>query len=229
MPHPVDHNAILDRLAAGRGGVRNVFDTIDPARTAHLVVDMQNGFMEEGSPVEVPEARTIVDNINRLSRAIRDAGGTNVFLRYTTGDLDGAWSVFGRRMGPDMTPRHKKAFTPGNHYHAFWPTLDVRPDDLVIDKHRFSAFTADASPLHAELQARGIDTLLITGTLTNCCCETNARDAMQLNYNVIMVADANAALSDEEHAATLHILGFVFADLNSTEELVERLRVPAEA
>ena len=73
MPHAVDHNAILDRLAATRGGVRNVFEGLDPARTAHLVVDMQNGFMEPGAPVEVPEARGIVDNVNRIIRAMREA------------------------------------------------------------------------------------------------------------------------------------------------------------
>ena len=75
MSHNVDHHEILERLAATRGGVRNVFEDIDPARTAHLCVDMQNGFMEEGAPVEVPQARTIVDNINRLSRAMREAAG----------------------------------------------------------------------------------------------------------------------------------------------------------
>ena len=230
MPHDVDHHAILDRLAATRGGVRNSFETIDPARTAHLVVDMQNGFMEPGAPVEVPEARTIVDNINRLSRAVREAGGTNVFLRFTTTDLDGAWSVFGRRMGPAFAAVHKAAFEPGAHYHAFWPTLEIEAGDVVIDKHRFSAFTANASTLDQQLRTRGIDTLLITGTLTNCCCETNARDAMQLNYRVIMVPDANAALSDEEHAATLRSMALVFADLHSTDELVELLgaAIPAQ-
>lgn len=228
MPHAVDHNAILDRLAATRGGVRNMFENLDPARTAHLCVDMQNGFMEEGAPVEVPEARTIVDNVNRVSRAMREAGGTNVFLRYTTSDIEGAWSVFGRRMGPEGTKAHMAAFMPGNHYHNFWPTLEVGSGDLVIDKTRFSAFTAQ-SQLHELLQARGIDTLVITGTLTNCCCETNARDAMQLNYRVIMVPDANAALSDAEHAATLHIMAMVFADLYSTNEIVDVLKVPAHA
>jgi ureidoacrylate peracid hydrolase len=225
MPHAIDHDALVSRIAATRGGLRRVFDGFDPARTAHLCVDMQNGFVEQGAPVEVPEARSIVGNINRISAAIREAGGTNVFLRYTTSDLDGAWSVFGKRMGIDLTTRHKAAFTPGDRYHDFWPELDVQPGDLVIDKQRFSAFTADASPLHAELQARGIDTLIVTGTLTNCCCETNARDAMQLNYRVEMVTDANAALSDAEHEATLYTLGFIFADLSTTDEVVAALSV----
>lgn len=223
MPHGIDHQALVERVAERRGGMRRTFDSFDPARTAHVIVDMQNGFVEQGSPVEVPEARTIVGNINRISRAIREAGGTNVFLRYTTSDLDGEWSVFGRRMGPEMTERHKAAFMPGAHYHQFWPELDVAPEDLVIDKGRFSAFTADASTLHADLQARGIDTMLITGTLTNCCCETTARDAMQLNYKVNMVTDANAALSDAEHEATLFTLGFIFADLFTTDEVVAEL------
>jgi ureidoacrylate peracid hydrolase len=222
MPHTIDHNAIVERIAATRGGVRAIFDQIEPSRTAHLIVDMQNGFMEEGAPVEVPAARGIVGNINRLSRAMRDAGGTNIFLRYTTRDIDGAWSIFGRRLGAEAAG-HREGFMEGHHYWQFWPELDVQPEDVLIEKSRFSAFTADASMLHQELQARGIDTLLITGTLTNCCCETNARDAMQLNYRVAMVSDANAALSDEEHAASLFILGLIFADLHTTDEIVHML------
>lgn len=223
MPHQIDHKALVERVAARRGGMTRTFDKFDPARTAHIIVDMQNGFLEEGAPVEVPEARSIVSNINRVSKAVRDAGGTNVFLRYTTSDLDGEWSVFGTRMGAEQTARHKAAFMPGAHYHQFWPELDVAPEDLVIDKGRFSAFTADASTLHAGLQARGIDTMLISGTLTNCCCETTARDAMQLNYKVNMITDANAALSDAEHEMTLFTLGFIFADLFTTDEVVAEL------
>jgi ureidoacrylate peracid hydrolase len=70
---------------------------------------------------------------------------------------------------------------------------------------------------------QGIDTVLITGTLTNCCCESTARDAMQLNYRVLVAADANAALTDKEHAATLHVMAMVFADLYSTDEVVALL------
>ena len=118
---------------------------------------------------------------------------------------------------------HRAAFTPGAHYHQLWPALDVATSDMVVDKHRFSGFTHGTCELHNLLQTRGIDTLIISGTLTNCCCESTARDAMQHNYRVIMAADANAALSDQEHAATLHILAMVFADLRSSEQLVAML------
>lgn len=229
MPHAVDHHAILDALATNRGGVRNAFAAIDPVRTAHLVIDLQNGFMEEGAPVEVPEARSIVDNVNSISAAVREGGGLNVFVRYTTpGDGDPAWPVFYERMGI-ASDVHRTAFTPGAHHWQLWPELDVRPEDAVIEKCRFSAFTPGASGLDAMLRGLGIDTVIITGTLTNCCCESTARDAMQLNYRVLVAADANAALSDGEHAATLHIMAMVFADLHSTDELVELLGVPVPA
>jgi ureidoacrylate peracid hydrolase len=226
MPHAVDHTAILDRLAAMRGGTRNVFDTLDPKRTAHLIIDMQNGFMELGAPVEVPMAREIVSEVNHLSAAVRAAGGRNYFLRYTTphGEVP-AWPVMWNRLGPAGAKVHQDAFTPGAHDWQLWPEIEVAEVDTVIDKHRFSAFTPGTCSLHEQLQAAGIDTVIVSGTLTNCCCESTARDAMQNNYRVIMAADAMAALSDEEHAAALHILGLVFADLRSVEELEAMLAV----
>jgi ureidoacrylate peracid hydrolase len=219
MPHQVDHFAILDRLAAARGGVRNVFDTLDPARTAHVIIDMQNGFMEEGAPVEVPAARGIVDNVNRVSAAMRAAGGRNYFVQYTTPeDIDESWPVMMERTGA-LARAHREGFTAGAHYWQLWPGLEVLERDRVVAKGRFSAFTPGTSELHEILQADGIDTVIVTGTLTNVCCESTARDAMQRNYRVVVVPDANAALTDEAHAATLESLAFVFADLRSTGEL----------
>ena len=225
MPHAVDHAQILDRLAASRGGARNAFETLDPARTAHLIIDMQNGFMEPGAPVEVPMAREIVGEVNRLSAAMRATGGRNYFVRYTTpyGEVPG-WPIMWNRLGPEGAKTHQDAFTPGAYHWQLWPDIEVAEGDAVLDKHRFSAFTPGTSDLPALLKADGIDTVIVSGTLTNCCCESTARDAMQNNYRVIMAADANAALSDEEHAATLHILGLVFADLRSVDELEAMLR-----
>ena len=74
--------------------------------------------------------------------------------------------------------------------------------------------------MHEYLQERGIDTLIITGTLTNCCCESTARDAMQMNYKIIFVADANAALTDAAHNATLDNMLMLFADVMTTEEVL---------
>ena len=106
------------------------------------------------------------------------------------------------------------------HGFALWPGLDVKPDDLIVDKTRFGAFVPGSSELHEILQARGIDTLIITGTATNVCCESTARDAMQMNYKVIFVADGNATNTDAEHNATLNNMAALFADVMTTQELV---------
>lgn len=223
MPHAIDHAALLARVAERSRSSGRIYPAPDPARTAHLVVDMQNGFMEEGAPVEVPMARGIVDEINRISAAVRASGGINVFLKYTTADGATAWPVFMQRMGAGAAP-HREAFTPGHHYWDLWPTLDVQDQDLVVEKRRFSGFTPGTCTLHEALQARGVDTLIVTGTLTNCCCESTVRDAMQHNYKVLVATDANAALSDAEHEAALMSLGWIFADLYTSDEIADLLR-----
>ena len=74
--------------------------------------------------------------------------------------------------------------------------------------------------MHDRLRSAGIDTLIITGTLTNCCCESTARDAMQRDYKVIFVSDGNATQTDAEHNATLVNMVTLFADVMTTDEAV---------
>jgi ureidoacrylate peracid hydrolase len=216
---------LIERLTAERGGRLHLFDEIDPARTAHIIVDLQNGFMEPGAPVEVPAAREIVPNVNAISHAVRAAGARNMFVRFTTpaGALD-QWSSFYSRFSPESRRAHQEAFAPGAHYWELWPELDVRDDEAKVDKGRFAAFIPGTCDLHQMLQERHIDTLIISGTLTNCCCESTARDAMQLNYKVIFVSDANATFTDAEHNATLNNMCALFADVMSTQEVIDVLQ-----
>ena len=223
--HKIDIPAeILARAMRARGR-DHIFERIDPARTAHIVVDLQNGFMAEGAPVEVPTAREIVPNVNRISRALRAAGGTVVYIQNTIDQaaLTGWSNNFAYFSAPERRARMAAAFTPGADGHAIWPGLEVLPQDLKVLKRRFGAFVPGSSELHEILQARGIDTLIITGTVTNVCCESTARDAMMMNYKVVFVSDGNAAFTDEEHNATLSSMAILFADVMSTDETVAKL------
>jgi ureidoacrylate peracid hydrolase len=213
---------VLDIARRRRGGQQRAYEAVDPKRTAHLIVDLQNGFMAEGAAVEVPIAREIVPNVNAISRALRAAGGLNVFIHYTMRDeaLE-TWSSWYSHFHDAVSRNEmKEAFTPGSDGWALWPALDVAPEDLRIEKARFSAFIPGTCDLHTTLQQRGIDTLIITGTVTNCCCESTARDAMQMNYKVIFAADGNAAMTDAAHNATLNSLASVYADVLTTDEIV---------
>lgn len=218
---------ILERARLQRGG-RSEPLLPDLRKTAHLIVDMQSGFLEVGAPIEVPLARGIVDNINRISTVVREGGGQNVFLRYTYDPSEAqTWTRWYQRFcGAEGAQASKAAFAHGARYHQLWPGLQVQADeDWVVDKTRFSPFTPGTCDLQQRLKARDIDTIIITGTLTNCCSESAARDAHQLNYDVLFVADANATLSDEEHNATLTNLCLNFADLVFTDTLVPALQV----
>jgi ureidoacrylate peracid hydrolase len=220
--HKIDIPAEIVARAMRARGRDHIFERIDPARTAHIVVDLQNGFMAEGAPVEVPMAREIVPNVNRICAALSEAGGANFFLRYTCDAAEPQpWTTrYNAYLSAERSAAHKDTFRRGAEPWQLWPLLDVRPNDLIVDKTRFSAFVPGTCPLHDMLQARGIDTLIITGTLTNVCCESTARDAMQRNYQVIFVADGNAALSDAEHNATLCNMATLFADVMTTEEIL---------
>jgi len=229
------HKIMLDsemtaRQRAERGGTPHVIKRLDPRRTAQIVVDMQNGFMEVGAPVECAAARDIVPNVNRISRMLREAGGTNVFILFTTPpEALENWSTFYERFPEAVRAAHQAAFDRSSHYWQLWPELDVDADrDALIEKQRFGAFIPGTCDLDAFLRARGIDTLIITGTLSNVCCESTARDAMQLNYRVIFAADGNATLSDEAHNGTLNNMSALFADVMTTDE-IEALLVEARA
>jgi ureidoacrylate peracid hydrolase len=214
---------VIARGRQQRGGREHIFDTLDMSKVAHVVVDLQEGFVAEGAPVEVPTTRAIFGEVNAISRAVRAAGGLNVFLRYTYDDKEKLpWNVwFQNYMSEAQFDIMKNAFARGADYWQLSAELDVRAGDLVIDKTRFSALIPETCDMDQQLKMRGVDTLIITGTLTNCCCESTARDALQMGYNVIFITDANAALSDDEHNATLISMSAIFADVMDTKRLLQ--------
>ncbi len=215
---------VLTAITDLRGELRVVHE-LDPATTALVVIDMQNFFVEPGSALEVPAARDIVPNINRLAAATRTAGGTVAWIRMTfdPDELATTWTAFlpvnGGRDG--ATPF--KAIEPDADGHRLWHLLEVVDGDLVVDKHRFSALIHGSSNLQELLDERGVTTLVIVGTLTNVCCESTARDAMMLNYRVVMVDDANATITEAAHRATLDNVAMFFGDVQTTDQVVAML------
>ena len=112
----------------------------------------------------------------------------------------------------------------GGEGHKLWPELVTEANDLFVAKNRFSAFLPSACDLPGQLRERGIDTVLIVGTLTNVCSESSARDAAMQDFKTIMVSDGNATRSDEDHLATLRTFIAVFGDVRSTDETIAMLR-----
>ena len=104
-----------------------------------------------------------------------------------------------------------------------YPELDAQPSDLFARKIMYSAFIQGSSDLHQQLSARGIESLLIAGTATNVCCESTARDAMMLDYRVVMLSDANSAFTPDEHVTSLDNFALFFGDVMGVDEAIGRL------
>jgi len=138
-----------------------------------------------------------------------------------------AWSEWLAMMTAAARHNLVTNLAPGSRGHQLHPGLEVKPEDEVVQKYRFSAFVQGASDLPQRLRAQGYDTVLITGTVTNVCCESSARDAMMLNFKTIMVSDANAARTDEEHNATLSTFYALFGDVMDTDFAIRRLEAGA--
>jgi ureidoacrylate peracid hydrolase len=214
---------IIDRVMARRGRVHLV-DRLDPRRTALVVIDMQTLFCEPGAAAEVPGSRGIVAGINRLAAALRLRDVPIIWVLHANIQRNGRsdWELFFNHIVADeIRARTIESLAPGRQ--SVWRDLTVDKDDLTIIKNRYSALIQGSSSLERVLRNLGIDTILIAGTKTNVCCEATARDAMMLDFKVVMVTDCCAALSDDEHRATLETMIQQFGDVMTAEEVLTAL------
>lgn len=212
-----------------RQGRRHAYETLSPARTALVVVDMQNYFMKDGQLGCAPIARDIVPNVNRLADAVRRSGGHVVWIQNAAPEQSRrSWANLHEMYNPERRERRIAGLTAGSEGFALWDALDVRDGDERVVKTRYSAFIEGSSDLAARLRARSVDTVLVAGVATNVCCESTARDAMMLGFRTIMLSDANATFTDAEHNATLSNFMMFFGDVQSTDEVIGRLQQAAK-
>lgn len=207
-----------------RQGRLHAYESFDPARTALLVVDMQNYFMQDGQPGCAPAARDIVPNVNRLADALRNRGGLVVWIQNAAPEESRrSWANLHAMYSRERRERRIAGLSCGAEGYALWSALDVRPGDELVVKTRYSAFIQGASGIEDRLRAREVDSVLVTGVATNVCCESTARDAMMRGFRTVMVSDANATFTDDQHNATLATFMMFFGDVQSTDEVIARL------
>jgi ureidoacrylate peracid hydrolase len=215
---------VVRRVVERRGG-EHCFGELDPRKTALVVIDLQHAFMNDAVGHAVcAAARDIVPAVNRLASTVRRTGGGVFWVRMTHEEhcLDD-WSVAFAIATPASRQKRIAALTKGSPGWQLWPDLDVRPEDEIVDKYRYSGFLPGTSDLADRLRGRGFDTLLITGTVTNVCCESSARDAAMLNFRTVMVSDGNAASTRAEHEASLTAFYNVFGDVMDTDMIIAAL------
>jgi nicotinamidase-related amidase len=210
-----DRRADVDALLALR-----------PASTALLVIDMQRGFVDEGEAMEVPAARESVPRIRQLIERFRAKGRPVVFTEFVYSEaaplLVGALHPEHRRATPGA-PRG--VGRPSSSCHeddpsvATVPALAPRADELVVRKRWYDAFAG--TPLAGVLRARGIDTLVVTGTMTDICVLATVVGAFNREFRITVVEDAVSTLWPEIQRATLDIIGRAYGRVTSTKEVAD--------
>lgn len=219
MHHYQVPEAIAQRVERRRG---NQPLAIDKHKAALIVIDMQNYFVDASFAPQARYARTLVESINRAAAALREQGGRVVWVQTTAA---GALQHWGLHHAEGLTPASRDKRLAGldeqGEGYRLYPGLDQQAQDLVVKKIKFSAFAENSSDLDQQLRALGIETVAIAGTLTNVCCDSTARDAMMKNYRAIMLSDATATVSDEEHAAALNTYLAFFGPVMTVDAFIQ--------
>lgn len=189
---------------------------IHTAETAVIVIDMQVDLTSPSGPMCIPEAYRQIPRIKRLITHCREIE-VPVFYTEVTIPRDAPHSYY--EFFPALRSDAVQEGAPGTRVHS---ELQPQPGERVIDtKFGFDAFAG--TPLDYFLRQKRVRTLIICGTLTNFCCETTARSAYGLGYNVVFGSDINATDNAEAQRASLRTLRRGFARVMNHEVIMRAL------
>jgi ureidoacrylate peracid hydrolase len=186
---------------------------LNPAKCALLVIDMQDFFLDPHSPTFTCGGLAILPVLKRLIGAFRDKGRPVIYAKHVhhPNNLDsGIMGWWWKGMCIEGSPE--------SEIHRDIAPL---PSEKVVLKHRYSAFYN--TDLETVLRCLGIEDLVISGIMTNMCCESTARDAYFRDYRVFFLADGTGSINEEMHLASLLNLAFGFAFVTSSEGVIDDL------
>lgn len=175
--------------------------SVDPKRTAVLLIEYQNDFTSEGGVLhdavkDVMEQTGMLENTQKLVEAARAAGATIVHVPITF--QPGYYEISQHPYGILKGVVDSTAFVKGEWGAEIVDALSPQDGDIVVEGKR-GLDTFATTNLDFILRARGIDTIAIGGFLTNCCVESTMRTGYEKGYHVITLSDCVAATSPEEH------------------------------
>ena len=204
-------------------------DSIDPSKTALIVVDMENDFIAMGAPLETPAGRAMLPTLKRALAFCRERG---IRVIYTTHVHRRDGCDLGRFADDPSGPiaRHT-GLVDGEPGIEIYPEIAPHAGEIIIKKHRYSAFYGTDREII--LRGLGVDTVVITGVTTENCCHATARDALFRDYRVVFLSDATATFdypdvgqgsmsAAEVHHTTLVILSSSTAHVMTAEEFMTR-------
>jgi ureidoacrylate peracid hydrolase len=186
---------------------------INKEKVALLVIDMQKFFLDPSSPTFTCGGLAILPGIRQLINTFRKANRPVIYSCHVhhANHLDsGIMSWWWEDMCIEGTPESK-----------LHDSIAPLPNEKIIFKHRYSAFYN--TDLETILRCLKIEDLIISGVMTNMCCESTARDAYYRDYRVFFLADGTGSINEEMHLASLLNLGFGFASITTIKQIEQDL------
>lgn len=180
---------------------------------ALLVIDMQEFFLDPESPAFTCGGLAILPNVKRLIAAFREANRPVIFTRHVhhPDRLDaGIMAWWWKEMCVEGTPESEV-------HHEIKPL----EGEKIVMKHRYSAFYD--TDLETVLRCMGVKDLVITGVMTNMCCESTARDAYYRDYRIFIPADGTGSINEEMHMASLLNLAYGVSYVTTTGRILDTL------
>ena len=183
---------------------------INKEKTAIVVIDLQKGIAAIAT--EPYNAQKVIENTAAILNSVRK-NNMSVFLVHVSPspDLKDALRPIAETSFP------MSGFNPS--WSEFVPELNIQSSDFLITKHQWGAFYG--TELDLQLRRRGIDTIILCGVATNMGVESTARFAFEYGFNQILVEDAMAARSKEEHE---YPIKYIFPRLGLIRKTVEVLQ-----
>ena len=210
---------IVNKVVARRGRL-HAFASIEPETTALVVIDL-----DEVSVGADATAQAMIARVNTLAAAVRASGGV---VAWVLSRMDVMPKHFPAILGETLATKY---FSDGHDGGGtrLCAGLQTTAGDVRATKSGASAFFPGKCDLKVQLDARGIDTVLIAGLVTNICCESSARDAAELEYKVILVSDALSGHAHGLHEATLATFYRIFGDVRPSAEIAGLLDAGQQA
>jgi len=198
---------------------------------ALLIVDMQNDFVRQGAPLEVVEARSTLPAIQRLATAFRALGLPVVYTRFLAEQSPGLMWLWSPQCGPEVkccwegVSRRYDDTAAELACTAVIDELAPQAGDPILDKYGYGSF--HNTGLDALLRKRGVQSLVVVGTVAQICVEQTAREAFHHGYRTTVVSDGVSSFDSELKAAMLRNFAMKFGWVADTETVLGWLGQPA--
>lgn len=199
---------------------------LELASAAFVIVDMQNDFVRVGAPLEVPDTRATIEPIKAVTRLFRAAGRPIVYTRFVTGEKETLlWTWSPQIRSPARCcrrgfVRRYEDIGAERECMAVIDELEVAPGDYVVDKYWYGAFFR--TNLLDILQAEGVDTVVLAGTVTQICVEDTARGAFHNGLKTVVLSDCVSSFAPDLQAATLKNHAMKFGMVLDSASLIKR-------